>query len=527
MDDKIIVTNRTALTAKYGSAGVSRIKKAVDDLIAADAKRGVKSRLVYLDDAAAMKRFRGRPVNDQTHTRQNKEAIDAIFRVADPEYLMILGAPDVVPHQDIANPTFDTSDDPDRYAFGDLPYACDAPYSRDIATFRGPTRVVGRLPDLTAATKPTHILELLAVATRYKPRDAAAYGAYFGLSTQSWRKSTEMSLSNIFGNDTALTVAPPAGPRHPAGRLASLAHFINCHGAQAHPEFYGENARGTATPISLHSNSIAKKISPGTVAAVECCYGAELYNSVTLSSPLPICQRYLAQGAYGYFGSSNIAYGPAKGNGAADLITQYFLLAVLSGASLGRAALQARQLFVEQTSELDPIDLKTLGQFNLLGDPSIHPVAVTAATIVPKGGDAGTSGRLERRQRRTKLHAMGQMLQDTKPTASRKAGKVRKSVMVRKALANIAREAGMGTRTEFTAFAVKAPKMARSRGSKAAPAASRYYVAVSRPAKGSRGIDSGGVAAVAKEVGGRIVGYRIYMEKSWAPAAMIQDESTA
>src|SRR4029453_14340311 len=105
----------------------------------------------------------------------------------------------------------------------------------------------------------------------------------------------------------------------------------------------------------------------GAGAAVECCYGAQLYDSVTLSLPLPICQRYLIQGAYGYFGSSTIAYGPEEGNGAADLITQYFLLAILDGASLGRAALQARQQFVQQTGELDPVDLKTLGQFNLLG----------------------------------------------------------------------------------------------------------------------------------------------------------------
>ena len=66
---------------------------------------------------------------------------------------MILGAPDVVPHQDMKNPAFDPPDDPDEYAYGDLPYACDAPYSRDIATFKGPTRVVGRLPDLTKAQR--------------------------------------------------------------------------------------------------------------------------------------------------------------------------------------------------------------------------------------------------------------------------------------------------------------------------------------------------------------------------------------
>jgi hypothetical protein len=40
---------------------------------------------------------------------------------------MILGAPDVVPHQDLTNPVFDPPDnDPDQFAYGDLPYACDA-----------------------------------------------------------------------------------------------------------------------------------------------------------------------------------------------------------------------------------------------------------------------------------------------------------------------------------------------------------------------------------------------------------------
>jgi hypothetical protein len=227
---------------------------------------------------------------------------------------------------------------------------------------------------------------------------------------------------------------------------------------------------------------------------------------------LPICQRYLAQGAYGYFGSSTIAYGPAVGNGAADLITQYFLLAIFEGASLGRAALLARQRFVQQTAELDPIDLKTLGQFNLLGDPSIHPARIASATSVPKGVDTDQSRRQERRERRSKLRAVGELLQETKPTASQKAARVRKSAAVQKALANIAREAGI-RRKEFTAFDVKTPKGARRGGSKSAPTASRYYVAVYRPKKRSRRTDAPSVAAVAKEVSGRIVGYRIYLEK--------------
>jgi hypothetical protein len=510
MDDKIIVSNRAALTAKYGAAGVQKIKQAVTALIAADAKRGIKSRLVYLDDAVAMKSFKGKAVTNPVDPRQNKEAIDAIFKTGDPDYLMILGSIDVVPHQDMANPVFAPPDDPDKFAYGDLPYACDTPYSRDIATFKGPTRVVGRLPDLTNRTKeiasPSHLISLLRFAETFKSRPAADYAEYFGMSTFSWRKSSELSLTNIFGNNAALTIAPPGKPPHPKTRLAPLAHFINCHGAEASPEFFGE--KGNSQPVSLTSDDIAKKISTGTVAAIECCYGAELYDSVFLGLPLPICQRYLIQGAHGYFGSSTIAYGPAEGNGAADLITQYFLMAILDGASIGRAALTARQQYISQVGELDPMDLKTLAQFNLLGDPAVVPAVVPSATSVPKSTDTEKSEREGRHQRRAKARALGLMLQETKPTASKKASKVRKSATVSTALRNIAKEAGIGTKRDFMAFNVKTPKGARPRGSKAVSAASRYYVAVYKPEK-----DSLRVAAVAKEVSGRIVGYRIYTEK--------------
>lgn len=510
MDDKIIVTNGAALTAKYGRAGMVKIRAAVAKLVAAEGKGGIKTRVVSLDVAAAMKRFGARAVTDRTSARQNKEAIDAICKRSNPDYLMILGAADVVPHHDMANPVFDPSDDPDRYAYGDLPYACDAPYSRDVAAFKGPTRVVGRLPDLAGAKEPSHLLALLERSAKHTSRPVTDYGAYFGLSTQSWRKSTTLSLFNVFGNSSALTLSPPAGPAHPAARLAPLAHLINCHGGQADPAFYGE--QGRTLPIALTSETIAGRIKPGTVAAVECCYGAELYDSVTLALPMPICQQYLAQGACGYFGSSTIAYGPAEGNGAADLITQYFLLAVLDGASVGRAALLARQRFVQQTAELDPIDLKTLAQFSLLGDPSLHPATVASPTDVPKGVDAAEVGRQQRHERRARLRVMGAFLQESKP-AARRSTRARRSPTVQKALANIARDAGLGAGKAFMAFDVRVPPAARARGIKAATVATRYYVAIGTPRGRPREGLNPGVAAVAKEVGGRIVGYRIYAQK--------------
>src|SRR5262249_37497201 len=57
---------------------------------------------------------------------------------------------------------------------------------------------------------------------------------------------------------------------------------------------------------------------------------------------------------------------------------QYFGTNIGKGASAGRACLQARLDYVlGKGGTLKPTDLKTLGQFILLGDPSLTPVAET------------------------------------------------------------------------------------------------------------------------------------------------------
>lgn len=507
MDDKIMVTNRAALTRKYGKSGVAAIVRAIAGLAAADRKRGIRTRTIYLDNAAAMKKLGGAAVENAADPRENKNAIDAIFNRLSPAYLMILGAPDVVPHQDVANPAYDASGgDDDVLAWGDLPYACEAPYSREAAKFVGPTRVVGRLPDLVGANKPTYLLGLLKTAAAYRSRPASDYFAYFSVSALVWKGSTRASLNNVFGNTERLLLAPTAGPRYAKGDLKARMHFINCHGAKAAPEFYGQ--KGRSYPTSLTSAATDGQISEGTLAAVECCYGADLYDSVTLGIDVPICQSYLRQGAYGYLGSTTIAYGPADDNGSADLICQYFLLALQEGASLGRAALLARQRFAENAAQMDPIDLKTIAQFCLLGDPSIHPI-VTAGAGIPKGVATADAERFFRAERRAKLKQKGEFLQQTKATASRRSKPTRVTRTVSTALANIARTAGIADGHKFVAFDVTSPSGLATARTKVASAPSRYHLAVSK-AKGSV---PNGIAVVAKELNGRIIGYRIYHQR--------------
>ncbi len=526
MTDKLIVSHRGALRGKYGASGLARIRTALTQLIGADRKRGLVTRVLYLDDARAMRARRATAVTDPADYAATKAAIDAVFRAERPDYLMILGAPDVVAHQPLRNPLFEPPGEPDRYAWSDLPYACDGPASDDTAAFTGPTRVVGRLPDLRGATRAAeaaHLVRLLRTAATYKRRAPEDYAAHFALSAKSWTVSSQRNLFAIFGRSDRLRTAPPSGPRFGAAATAPLAHFINCHGSEGSPEFQGQHGR--RYPIALTTRSIAGRIAPGTVAAVECCYGAQLYSAGLIGVDIPICQSYLAQGAYGYFGSTTIAYGDSRKMVAADLLVQYFLLEIQGGASLGRAALHARQRYVREIVDLDPTDLKTLAQFILLGDPAVHPVELDAPAMANREANAGDGRRARRQDRRSKLAGEGMFLQASRPTASRAAKLPALTPSLWKSLTTIARDAGMPSPPKFRMFAVHAPVVARDGGrrgparmkaqmagaARSAVARRRYFVAIQKPPGAGAGPHA--VAVVVKEVAGRIVDVRRYEQR--------------
>jgi Peptidase family C25 len=448
--DKVILTNLEALRAKYGSAGLKRINSAIDNLIARDKQRGLKTTFIALDDGAIMKKFGTTAVNDPSSPRQNKEAIDDIYKSLAPDYIVLLGSIDVIPHQDLHNPLYDPSPsgDPDRVAFGDLPYACEAGYSQKAHDFFGPTRVVGRLPDLTGGKDPAYVLGLLETAKSFTSATPGHYHQYFGISAQIWDKSTTLSLTHTFGAGNTPKDVPPNNDKWLAQFLGGVSHFINCHGASVSSQFYGQPSNGKSQyPVALDAAYVNGKISEGTVAAAECCYGGQLYDPALLKGQQSVCNTYLANKAYGFFASTTIAYGPSDSNAQADLICQYFLQSVLRGASLGRAALEARQKFVRAASPPDPSDVKTLAQFNLYGDPSITPIKTPspAVGLVTKDSAKLTSTlnaeRVERLDRRKVLFRVGVSLAATEPRPRRLKTKPRPTVQ--RSLHNKARELGI------------------------------------------------------------------------------------
>ena len=411
--DKLIITNLDQLNVKYGSAGANKVKTAVKKLIAADAARGLSAVLVDLSDSSAMAAYGATPIPaaNAGDAKANKEAIDVIYgsQTLPPSYVMLLGSADVIPHVPLDNPLpiNNMEGDTDTEVPSDLPYACDAPYSTEVQDFLAPTRVVGRLPNVTGDTDPSYLVGLLKVAATYSQRPAADYSKFLAISAHVWKTSTEMSLDTVIGSHTGMKISPPNGPKWTAAESKPLLHFVNCHGGNFDPDFYGQKGAGQF-PVAHSAAWMASKVVEGTIMAAECCYGAQLYDPTNpfAGGQMGMCNTYLGRKGYAFFGSSNVAYGPADDNDLADIICQFFCTNISAGTSTGRACLQARLDYVlRRGSVFRPTDLKTLAQFNLMGDPSLTPVqaqphaVMSVARAKPKAAleSVARHGRLNRR----------------------------------------------------------------------------------------------------------------------------------
>jgi hypothetical protein len=438
---KAVVVNQAALTAKYGPVGQAKIQAALQRLITADAARQLQTVIFDIGSAAEMSQVGASAVLGPKDDRGAKVAVDAICTAHKPDYVMLLDGPDVVPHVELHRVPGVT--DNDNVTDSDLPYASPAPFSRQVSAYLAVTRVVGRLPAARGETDPDKLVMLIDASIAHATAPAGP-AAYFAITADKWKISTQMSLGSVFGNHNTLFVSPTDAHTGINGGFARGLHFINCHGASNDWRFYGEQAGNF--PVAMETPGMSPiNVGKGAVVAAECCFGAQLYNYRLSNIQPPICLTYLWKGAAAVMGSTNIAYGPAANNGQADLMAQYFLQNILAGASTGRALLQARQTFVQTQTMSGHINLKTLGQFLLLGDPSLHPMeasepktipaiegaaavgmagaAADAAAAVPKAFSDAIDAEGARRMRRIALDSEGKALASAASRPGRKAAK--------------------------------------------------------------------------------------------------------
>jgi hypothetical protein len=402
--DKIIVSNRSVLLKKYQKQGLEQIEAGVRNLIAADARRGINSKLIYLDDAS-IRGFQAVPIRHSDRGHEVKNAIDALCRWFKPDYVMILGSSDVVPHIQISNLT---GDEDGMIIDSDLPYACDRPFHRNARHFLSPTRVLGRLPDINGGRSADYLVRLLENAATLTMRPRTDYESWFGLSARVWTASSAITSANLFSGLDGLALCPPNGPGEHRTLHKTRIHFFNCHGDAGKHVFWGQE--GEAYPPSFSSDDVPAKLLEGTFVAAECCYGAQQY--APGRGKRSISAAYLSSNAAAYVGSTTIAYGEVRSQENADLITQYFVQFVLRGHSVGRAFLEAQQEFIKSSApRIDVYELKTIAQFLLLGDPSLHLVERKHKSLVVDRGnlliESEASAKFFRKARRKQLHDDG------------------------------------------------------------------------------------------------------------------------
>jgi hypothetical protein len=261
-----------------------------------------------------------------------------------------------------------------------------------------PQRVVARLPD-GAGDQPDLLLKLLDQMLDYhQGRGMQLKNGFFhlpllggrrsparkqsspvdaGYSAEVWRAASRMALDALDAG-APLACCPPLDTD-----TLDLAEwndrrilYVNLHGASGLPNWYGQPdllwpGPATQLPIALRPDQLADRRPAGALLISEACYGAELIDRTQATS---IMLKALAEGALACVGSTVSSYGslimPLIG---ADLLCQKLLAHLSSGIPIGAGLHQARQEFAQtmyrRQGYLDDVDVKTLTEFVLLGDP--------------------------------------------------------------------------------------------------------------------------------------------------------------
>lgn len=394
---KLSVTVRRNLERKYDRAALGKIDAAVKEWIASDAARGLKTVHVAVDDVKAMKALGVRPVRGVATANQVKIAVDRLWAKLRPDYLVLFGSADVVPYFVVPNPSYDPKGDDDPQVPTDNPYASSHPFrASKRKSFLIPDRVVGRIPDVPHDGDPAWFVEYLKGAIGWFPRKRSEYAGAYTICCDSWKKAGIRSAETFGEDPKRLLISPPTtdGTPRSRSRLGARLHMIKCHGAQIDPHFYGQ--KGSSYPVSLYSETLRKKVRARTVVGAMCCYGAQSFSpkdpALRPAGAWPISSTYLRKGAYGFAGSTMIAWVGGSEMQCADWIVSAFLKGALQGASLGRSFLEAKQDYFrwihQQGGAPGVEDEKTLLEYVLLGDPSVQPVAGEANPPSPASSGA-------------------------------------------------------------------------------------------------------------------------------------------
>ena len=370
----LIVSSRHRLWQRHGSEGVFAIERAVGDLCAAMAARGIAGTPLYVDDSPLLTALGVLPADPADPADVARVIRDVAARLSwteeEARHILILGDDGIVPFFRLPNP----SDDDDAHVLSDHPYGAGA--RRSLGEARG----VGRMPDVGLDA----LLTALSAASAAHRAIAAGgtpslAGEAWGYSASIWKRAARGAYAAV-GEPRNLRLSPPLSHRDRPGpgadgRLPRFRYF-NLHGLVDSPDWFGQvdpsfPADYPPFPVALQPGDLPDPA--GAVVVAECCYGAHLEGRDVADS---VALSHLAGGALAFYGATGVAYGGLDGPlVAADLLAFHLWQALREGLSAGSALARAKALLVSDAMArqgyLDGEDEKTVAGFVLYGDPSL------------------------------------------------------------------------------------------------------------------------------------------------------------
>jgi len=401
-EEGVLFTNLDALAERLNTQR-DILKKILLAYAEASASRGIHYRLLdvsdYLFVGTSLRKVSLKPADSWL---KHVELLDNWYRHYRPHesgeqkscYLFILGGHDIIPMPVMEHYMRHQENFHDRDIETDLPYAY--LLDRDRCPMFSSGRVfeyeqyfhVGRLPfgadasldDLTGYIRSmAHLPNGLPV------------GSYFALANNLWKDESvavcsplrehgltqstasyeEYEMAGYPLVENGLFISAPVTTRCIDELFTPNAsvYYFNLHGSSA-PEsrgFVGE-AQQREYCLAIEPEQLAAIASPN-LFVTEACYGARFIDYDRRHSMLLTA---LGNRTLIYLGSSRIAFGSRSASQIdyADRMAMSFLAGFLDGHSAGEALFLARHdFFGAAKGNIDPIQMTTIAEFNLFGDP--------------------------------------------------------------------------------------------------------------------------------------------------------------
>lgn len=358
----LVTSLASGLLSAYGVDGSQQVEAAMADFVSS----APGSQIVLLDDAAAMAPFGG--AVSAPNPPSLAASLGRVVSSTGADAVLIVGGHEIFPFYSILNPVVNPID-PDTAVLTDNPYGANG--SPAVADWLNPAIPVGRVCAGPGDSADAFCAILEGLAANRLNRSPRA--GYIEITNRDWQDASFSVISEMpapghlfISPDDAIT---------PANSEDLDAHFLYCnlHGFTGDPAWKGyDDVRRVFVP-ALSADSFLPAAVSGSVIYTEACYGLEtagrpISGSCALSA--------LAAGAAGIVGASNLAFGSLPGPSPnlidADAFARAFFQAALQpNATLGDCLRAARSSFLASSGPSpDPFAVKTLLQFQLLGDPT-------------------------------------------------------------------------------------------------------------------------------------------------------------